>query len=412
MQGSRPPQQRPRRAATPHVEPMTEPRVYLDHNATTTVRASVMARMAEVIGVVGNPSSIHAEGRAKRRLVEDARRDVAALVGADPAGVTFTSGGTEACNLALTPSLKYPRDPRPVTRLLLSAVEHPAVAAGARFPTKASETIPVDPRGVIDLAALEHAFAAHAARAPEERALLALMVANNETGVIQPVAEASRIAKRFGGLVFADAVQAAGKIPVDIAALGCDLLAISGHKFGAPSGVGALVRANEGLHLDEPLVRGGGQERGWRGGTENVVGIVGLGVASKEARAGLDDFARLAVWRDALDAGLKRLGPVVTFGEGAPRLPNTSQFAAPGVPAQRALIALDLAGVAVSSGSACSSGKAKASAVLDAMAIDHNLSEAAVRVSFGWSSRETDGQRFLAAWEAMLGRRTVSVSAA
>lgn len=383
---------------------MSGTRVYLDHNATTATRSAVIAAMAEVLAATGNPSSIHAEGRAKRGVVEQARRSVAALVGADPACVTFTSGGTEASNLALTPSIRDARDPRPVTRLIASAVEHPAVTAGARFPRDAVETVPVDFRGVVDLGAVEAAFANYAAERPEERAILALMLANNETGVIQPVAEAAAIARRYGGLIHVDAVQAAGKIPVDIAALGADFMAIAAHKFGGPAGVGALVRADERLHVEEPVVRGGGQEKGWRGGTENVAGVAGMGVAAEEARAGLNAFAALAQERDALEAELQRLGDLTVFGAGAPRLPNTSCFASCGVPSSRAMIALDLAGIAVSAGSACSSGKTKASPVLDAMGVNHDLSMGMLRISFGWSSDPADRQRFLDAWSTIAGR--------
>lgn len=379
-------------------------RVYLDHNATTATRPAVIAAMAEAMAATGNPSSIHAEGRAKRGLVEGARRQVAALVGAEASCVTFTSGGTEASNLALSPAIRDPRDPRPVTRLAVSAVEHPAVAVGARFAPGAVETIPVDGDGLIDLAAVEAAFARHAAQAPGERMMLALMLANNEIGVIQPVAEAAAIARRHGGLVHVDAVQAAGKIPVDIKALGADFMAIAAHKFGGPAGVGALIRGHEALHVEEAVVRGGGQEKGWRAGTENLPGVVGMGVAAEEALAGLGDFARLGRARDALEAGLARACDLTVFGAGAPRLPNTSCFSAAGVASARAMIALDLAGFAVSAGSACSSGKAKASPVLDAMGVAHDISQGMVRVSFGWSSGPDDGERFLEAFLTIAGR--------
>lgn len=390
---------------------MSHARVYLDHNATTTTRPAVIAAMTEVLGATGNPSSIHAEGRAKRKLVEEARRSVAALVGGSSDCVTFTSGGTEASNLALSPSIRDARDPRPVTRLAVSAVEHPAVSAGARFLRGAIETIPVDRDGVVDLKAIERAFVAHAAVRPGERMMLALMVANNETGVIQPVKEACRIATAHGGIVHVDAVQAAGKIPVDIRDLGCDFLALAAHKFGGPAGVGALVRADSALHVEDPVVKGGGQERGWRGGTENVAGIVGLGVAADEALASLEAFAALNQPRDALETALMRLGEVTIFGRNAPRLPNTSCFSQAGVASDRAMIALDLAGIAVSAGSACSSGKTKASPVLDAMGIDHDLSVGMLRISFGWSSNPQDGERFLDAWAKIAGRHPGVTSA-
>lgn len=382
---------------------MTE-RLYLDHNATTATRPAVIAAMAEVLAATGNPSSIHAEGRAKRSAVEAARRRTAELVGAEPSLVTFTSGGTEASNLALSPTIRDARDPRPVTRMAASAVEHPAVAAGARFGREAVETIPVDGDGLVDLAAVETAFARHAEARPGERMILALMLANNETGVIQAVAEAAAIAKRHGGLVHVDAVQAAGKIPVDIAALGADFMAIAAHKFGGPAGVGALIRGSEALHVEQAVVRGGGQEKGLRAGTENVAGIVGMGVAAAEALDGLDAFGRLAERRDALEAGLAGLCDVTIFGKGAPRLPNTSCFSQRRVSSDRLTIALDLAGIAISAGSACSSGKMKASPVLDAMGVDHDLSIGMLRVSFGWPSDPRDGERFLAAFADLVGR--------
>lgn len=390
---------------------MSPSRVYLDHNATTAVRPAVIAAMAEALAEVGNPSSVHAEGRAKRALVERARAEVAALVGARADGVVFTSGGTEASNLALTSAIRDPRDPRPVTRLAASAVEHPAVRAGARFSPDAVETIPVDRRGVIDLDALEAAFARHAAARPRERMMLALMVANNETGVIQPVAAAAAIVKRHGGLIHADAVQAAGKIPVDIGALGCDFLAIAAHKFGGPAGVGALVRAEEGLFVESPIVRGGGQEKGWRGGTESVAAIAGFAVAAREAAAGLGAFADIGPLRDRIERALSEFGPLTVFGAGAPRLPNTSCFALRGVTSQHALMALDLAGIAVSAGSACSSGATKASPVLDAMGISPDLAQRMVRVSLGWTSTAAEAERFIAAF-GEIARRAAARGAA
>ncbi|MFD1332500.1 cysteine desulfurase family protein [Methylopila musalis] len=390
---------------------MTASRVYLDHNATTATRPAAIAAMAETLAEVGNPSSVHAEGRAKRALVERARAEVAALVGARADGVVFTSGGTEASNLALSPAIRDPRDPRPVTRLAVSAVEHPAVRAGARFAPEAVEVIPVDRRGVIDLDALEQSFAARAAERPDERMMLALMVANNETGVIQPVAAAAGIVKRYGGLVHADAVQAAGKIPVDVSALGCDFLAIAAHKFGGPAGVGALVRAEEGLFVESPVVRGGGQEKGWRGGTESVAAIAGFAVAAREARAELGAFAELARLRDQVERSLAGFGALTVFGAGAARLPNTSCFSLAGVSAQHALMALDLAGIAVSAGSACSSGATKASPVLDAMGVSPDLAQGMVRASFGWTSIAADAERFIAAF-ADIAQRAAARGAA
>jgi cysteine desulfurase len=234
--------------------------------------------------------------------------------------------------------------------------------------------------------------------------MLALQAINNETGVIQPVAEAAALVKAQGGAVVVDAVQAAGRVPVSMAALGADLLALSGHKFGAPKGVGALVRASEAVHIAGRLVRGGGQEWGYRGGTENVPGIAGLGAAATAAARDLSRFAALAQLRARLEAGLRAARPdTVVFGEGAPRVANTTLFAVPGVAAETALIALDLAGVAVSAGSACSSGKMKRSQVLDAMGVAADLTSGALRVSLGWSTEVADVDRFLRAFTDFLG---------
>ncbi|GLK55288.1 cysteine desulfurase [Methylopila capsulata] len=387
-------------------------RVYLDHNATTTVRPAVISAMTEALTLTGNPSSVHSEGRAKRGMIEAARRSIAVLVGADADCITFTSGGTEASNLALSPSIKDASDPRPVTRLIVSAIEHPAVMRGWRFSRSEIESVPVDSQGVVNLGAVEWFFARHREERPGERMMMALMLANNETGVIQPVAEATAIAKRYGGLVHVDAVQAAGKIPVDIAELGCDFIAISAHKFGGPAGVGALIRAHDALLVEDVVLRGGGQERGWRSGTENAPGIIGMGVAAEAAGRDLEAFARLAEQRDRLEAGVKALGPVTIFGAEAPRLPNTSCFADPRVSSSSAMIGLDLAGVSVSSGSACSSGKAKASPVLDAMGVTHDLSSGMLRASFGWSSGPNDAETFLAAWSDIVKRIVSQANAA
>jgi len=348
--------------------------------------------------VFGNPSSIHAEGRAARGLIEAARRQVAALVGAEPRNVTFTSGGTEANGLALQPALETGGDKAARERLLISAVEHPSVRCGGSFAARAVAAVPVTADGTVDLGALERVLAAAG------RPLVSLMLANNETGVIQPVAAAAELVHQAGGLLHVDAVQAAGKIPCDINALGADLLALSGHKLGAPKGVGALVRRSEDLHFADPLIKGGGQERGVRGGTENVLGIVGFGAAAATAAAGLEaERARIAALRDRLEAGLTAISPdAVIFGAGVARLPNTTAFAVPGVKAETALIALDLDGVAVSSGSACSSGKVAASPVLAAMGVEPALARGAIRVSLGFSTADDEVDCFLGAWKKLV----------
>ena len=369
-------------------------RIYVDWNATAPLRPQARSAILAALDAVGNPSSVHAEGRAARRLIEEAREQVAALVGAQARNVVFTSGGTEANMLALTPATATERKATP-DRLLVSAIEHPSVLAGGRFPAAAIERVPVTAGGEIDLAALERRLAA-----PDGRVLVSLMLANNETGVVQPISEAARLIHEAGGLLHVDAIQAAGRIHCDINALGIDLLTLSGHKIGAPKGVGALIARDATLPLADPLIKGGGQERGRRAGTENVPGIAGFGAAAAAAGAGLAvDGARMTALRDRLEAGLAAASPeVVIFGSQAPRLPNTTLFAVPGMKAETAVIALDLQGVAVSSGAACSSGKVQPSHVLAAMGVPPQLARAAVRVSLGPTTTESEIDRLIQAW--------------
>jgi cysteine desulfurase len=380
-------------------------RAYLDHNATTPVRTEVAQAMARALMLPGNPSSVHSEGRAARAAIEQARSQVARLVGAKASNVVFTSGGTEANATVLSPALMDCSGGRdcvrtPASLLLHSATEHSCVRDGHRFAPAAAETIPVDANGVADLAWLATRLERLAAEMPGARALVSLHLANNETGVIQPVAEVAALAKRFGALVHSDAVQAAGKIAIDIEALGVDVLTISGHKLGGPKGIGAIVFRTGALELADKPMRGGGQERGWRAGTENVPGIVGFGMAAQlAAEAQVSEAERLSDLRGRLEAGLLALAPqTAIFGRLAPRLPNTSAFATPGLVAETLLIKLDLAGVALSSGSACSSGKVKRSHVLDAMGIDPAMSAGALRASLGWTTCEAEIDQFLAAY--------------
>ena len=368
---------------------MTVSRHYLDHNATTPLHPAACAAMTAAFDLAGNPSSIHAEGRAARAVIEDGRRAVAALTGAAVEDVIFTSGGTEALNMVLTPD--FSRGAR-VERLLMSAGEHPAVLAGHRFGA-AAETVPLHENGTLDLAALERQVAGRPV-------MLALQAANNETGVLQPVAEAAAIVKGAGGVSVCDAVQAAGKITCDINDFGVDALAISAHKFGGPKGVGALCFAPGRPHLRQGVVRGGGQEQGLRAGTENIVGIAGLGAACAPAeRRLLDESEKLAAWRDRLQAQiLEALPGSVVFGADAPRLPNTLSFGAPGFDAQVMLMRLDLEGIAVSGGSACAAGRAKPSHVLSAMGVSDGLATSAIRVSLGWSTRQEDIDAFAEAF--------------
>ena len=372
------------------MRPMPE-RVYLDWNATTPLRPEAKAAMAQAWDMAGNPSSVHAEGRQARRLVEDARAIVAGAVGGQPENVVFTSGGTEANSLALTPGLR--RGGIPVQRLLVSAIEHASVLAGGRFP--AAATVGVTPSGVIDLERLRAALDGPPAQ-------VSVMLANNETGAIQPVAEVAGIVRAAaGGVLHVDAIQAFGKIPFDLASTGADLLTLSAHKLGGPKGAGALVLA-EGVAGFEPLLRGGGQERGRRAGTENVAAIAGFGAAVKAAVTDMAaDRARVQALRNHLEAGLRSIPGTIIFSDDIERLPNTVLFTAAGVKAETAVICFDLAGISVSSGSACSSGKVQPSHVLQAMGYGPELAQGAVRLSMGWSTSQTHVEKALEAWRKL-----------
>lgn len=374
-------------------ETMMADRIYLDHNATSPVRPEAARAVARALIAGGNPSSVHSEGRKARAILEKAREAVAALVGGEAKNVTFTSSATEALNLALTPGLKAGKDQRP-WRLFISAIEHPAVLNGHGFAADAVTILPVSQQGLVDLKILSEALDSDV----QSRPLLALQLANNETGVIQPVREAADIVHAHGGLVVCDAVQAAGRIPVDMKTLGADLVALSAHKLGGPSGCGALIRVSDAIAV-EPATRGGGQEKGARAGTENLSGAAGFAAAADAAQAAInEEAARLTSLRERLEAGLKSFAPgTVIFGAGAQRLPNTVSFAFEGASAETSLITLDLAGFAVSSGSACSSGKVKASHVLEAMGVAPDIAKGMLRVSFGWTTRESDIDQFLEA---------------
>ena len=361
---------------------------YLDWNATAKLRPEAEAAVTAALGTTGNPSSVHSAGRAARRLVEAAREQVAALAGVEPRDVVFTSGGTEANMLALSPARG--------DVLLVSAIEHPSVRSGGRF--AAAEDIPVTDAGVVDLAALERLVAGRS------RPLVSIMLANNETGVIQPVAAAASIVHAAGGLLHVDAVQGPGRMVCDFATLGADLMTLSSHKIGGPQGVGALIK-RDGLPLD-PQIKGGGQERGARAGTENVAGIAGFGAAAEAVRLGwAEEAARMAGLRDKLEAGIKAVAPgAVIFGAAAERLPNTTLFSVAGMKAETAVIAFDLEGVAVSSGAACSSGKVAPSHVLAAMGVAPDLARGAIRVSLGYATADGDVGTILKAWEKLAER--------
>ena len=374
-------------------------RAYLDWNASAPLRREAQEALTAALTHCGNPSSVHGEGRTARSVVERAREQVAALVGADLRNVVFTSGGTEANTLALTPFIHIGGDKRPFDRLLVSAIEHPSVLCGGRFAPEKVEQIAANPDGTISLVALERRLQALGG----ERALVSLMAANNETGVIQPIRVAGEIVHRHSGLLHVDAVQAAGRVPLDIAALGADLVTLSAHKLGGAKGAGALIRRDESIHVADPLIRGGGQERGSRAGTENVAAIAAFGAAASAVTAGLAaETSHMAGLRDRLESGLRAMTPeAVIFGADAARLPNTTLFAMPAAKAETLVIAFDLDGIAVSSGSACSSGKVSPSHVLAAMGVASELARGAIRLSTGPATTEADIDRFLIVWQKL-----------
>jgi cysteine desulfurase len=365
---------------------------YLDWNATAPLLPAVAEAMADAFRHCGNASSVHRWGRAARGAIEAARREVAVLAGVDEDEITFTGGGSEANQTALRGF--------PGRRVVVSALEHDSVRAGIA----PGDIVPARPGGCIDLAALERMLAAD-----PRPVLVSLMLANNETGAVQPVADAARIAHARGALLHTDAVQAAGRIALDRAALGADLITLSAHKIGGPQGVGALI-ASPDLPL-VPLIAGGGQERGRRAGTENVVAIVGFGVAARAGRERIGDQDRIARLRDEAERRLVAMAPDArVFAAEAPRLANTLAIAMPGVPAATQVMALDLAGVMVSAGAACSSGKVRPSAVLAAMGVPLEIADCAIRISLGWSSGAADIDRLVEAWGALYARTRVKAA--
>ncbi len=376
---------------------MKRPRAYFDWNATTPLRPEAKAAMAAAWDVCGNPSSIHTEGRAARRLVEMARTAVAEAIGADQRSVIFTSGGTEANALALTPGIRVHQGV-PLGRLIVSAIEHASVLAGGRFRADTIETIAVTTDGAVNV---DHLKTLLSTGSP---ALVSVMLANNETGAIQPVADIAEIVHAAGGLLHVDAIQAFGKIPFLINGLKADLLSLSAHKIGGPKGVGALV-LKDGMIIPDVLIRGGGQEQNRRAGTENVPGIVGFGAAVVAAAATHQrESVRQGQLRDRLEEGLVAACPGATiFSRNIQRLPNTTLFSAPGLRAETAVIGFDLDGIAVSSGSACSSGKVTLSHVLAAMGVPARLAEGAIRLSIGWDTTESEIEDVLKAWRKLAG---------
>lgn len=374
----------------------------MDWNATAPLLDAARAACLAAFDLSGNPSSVHQEGRAARTLVESARRDVAGFVGADLASVTFTSGATEAANLVLAPNFRMGRTPLRISRLYVSAIEHPAVRDGGRFTREAVTEIPVTAAGVVSLDQLESLLSAH--DKADGLAMVALMAANNETGILQPVAAAGEIVRRHGGILVADAVQAAGRIPLSLDALCADFLILSSHKLGGPKGAGALVSRGE-VMMPEPLLRGGGQEKGHRSGTENVAAIAGFAAAVREAADGMATrMERIGALRSLLEDRMRQAAPdVIIHGADGPRIGNTSFFTLPGLKSETGQIAFDLEGVALSAGSACSSGKVGQSHVLTAMGFDAD--QGGLRISIGASTSEADIGRCAEVFAKVAGRR-------
>jgi cysteine desulfurase len=388
---------------------MAASRLYLDWNATAPLHPTARDAMLRALDLFGNPNSVHGEGRATRAAIESARRQVAALAGTDPAHVVFTSGATEAANMVLTPEFRMGRTPLAVGRLFVSAIEHPALREGGRFPRERVTEIPVTFDGVVDLPALERLLAGH--DSTDGLPMVAVMLANNETGIIQPVTDAARITQAHGGIFVVDAVQGAGRIRLDIDEIGADFLIVSSHKIGGPKGAGALVSRGEVL-MPKPLVHGGGQEKGHRSGTENSLAIIGFGAAAAASVAELEPRnAVIGALRTRLEAGMREAAPdVVIHGVEQDRVPNTCFFTLPGLKAETGQIAFDLEGVAVSAGSACSAGKLGESHVLVAMGRDPQLG--ALRISLGFATTDEEIDGAIAAFARIAGRRKLSAAAA
>jgi cysteine desulfurase len=386
---------------------MAKNRAYLDWNASAPISDQARQAMLVALDLSANASSVHAEGRAARRLIEDARTSVAVLAGTKAENVIFTSGATEAAATLLTPRYRMGRSPLAVSRVYVSATDHPCILGGGQFPSDRVMVVGVDGNGVVDLAALRRALAGH--DKAEGLALVAMHVANNETGVIQPVAAIGRVAKDAGAIVAFDAVQAAGRIPLDISNGSADFLILSSHKIGGPKGAGAIVAASN-LMMPAALIPGGGQEHGHRAGTENVAAIAGFGAAAHEALAALAAMDAVRAVRDGIEAEIEGLAPdAVFYGREAERLANTSFFSLPGLKAETAQIAFDLAGVALSAGSACSSGRVGPSHVLKAMGHD---GEGGLRVSVGRGTTAADIDLFRKALEGIAARRNAKREAA
>ncbi|MFN0217791.1 MAG: aminotransferase class V-fold PLP-dependent enzyme [Hyphomicrobium sp.] len=366
-------------------------RIYLDYNATAPLRDCARDAMIAALDVAGNPSSVHAEGRAARGVIETAREHVARLVGSRPSEVVFTSGATEANAWVMA---------QPWNTIFVSGVEHDSVLQPARASGASIITVPAGRDGLVRI---EEIAARVVCGAPTGRTLVSLQAANNETGVVQPLAEMAHFAREHGLFMHSDAVQAAGRLPIDFAVLGLDLMSVSAHKLGGPKGVGVLVIRDR-LDL-APLIRGGGQERRRRAGTENLAAIAGFGAAAEAALADRTSATRIAALRDRLESAVREFAPQATIiCKESPRLANTSSIALPGRSAETLVIKLDLAGVAVSAGAACSSGKVGVSPALEAMGFGPEIAKSAVRVSLGPATTEQDIAAFIAAFKTIVSQ--------
>lgn len=383
-------------------------RAYLDHNASAPLLPAARQAMLDALSLAANPSSVHSEGRAARKIIEQARRDVAALAGTRHDHVVFTSGATEAASTLLVPDWQMGRGAVRMSHLYVCEADHPCLLSGGRFAAERLSRIGVDENGILDLEALRRSLEAH--DRAEGLPLVAIHAANNETGVIQPLEAIAAVVKAAGGVLVADAAQAAGRIKLDLAAGIADFLILSAHKMGGPKGVGAFVGASD-LMMPRPLVTGGGQERGFRAGTENLAAIAGFGAAAAQALSQFEAVSQLRAMRDRLEDDVLALAPDATiFGRQVDRLANTSFFAIPGVKSETAQIAFDLAGVALSAGSACSSGRVGPSHVLKAMGYEHI--DGALRVSIGRTTTEEDLALFRTALSSILARSAERTKAA
>lgn len=356
--------------------------IYMDYNATAPVFPAVIDAMAAALAHTGNASSVHGFGRAARKMVENARQQIAETINARPAQIIFTGGGTESNNTALQ---CFKRE-----RIFISAVEHESM-----IKHKNANIIPVDQDGMVSPETLDRILSQE-----KTPALISIMLANNETGVIQPIADLVEIAKKHNALFHVDAAQALGKIPVNFAKLNIDALTLSAHKFGGPMGVGALVVKEEMPFT--AFLSGGGQERYRRAGTENIPAIVGFGVACMQIAKHQLRWEKIENWRNDMEQKIKRIAPeTIFFGEKSDRLPNTSCFATPGWAAEKQVLAMDLSNIAIGSGSACSSGKVEPSHVLKAMGANTEQTKSAIRISMGWQTKQTDVQTLIKTWQGL-----------